>query len=62
MTNHRAQKHWTETFPFQAEIFDGVTINKDTPLVVDVAGGFGYDLRIVKDKLQPVTKGQIDRP
>lgn len=59
MTNHRAQTHWTETFPIQAEIFDGVTINEDAPLVVDVAGGFGHDLRIVKDKLQPVAKGRF---
>lgn len=43
----------------QAKIFDGVTINKDAPLVVDVAGGFGHDLRIVKDKLPSVAKGQL---
>lgn len=59
MTTHRAQKHWSETFPLQAGIFDGVTINEDAPLVVDVAGGFGHDLRIVKSKLSPVAKGQL---
>lgn len=51
MTAHRAQRHWTETFPILAENFEGVTINQDAPLVVDVAGGFGHDLRIVKNKL-----------
>ena len=59
MTTQRAQQHWSETFPVQAKIFDGVTINKDAPLVVDVAGGFGHDLRILKSKLPSVTKGQL---
>lgn len=59
MTTHRTQKHWSETFPIQAEIFDGVAINRDAPLIVDVGGGFGHDLRVVKTQLPPLGRGQL---
>ena len=55
MTNHRPQTHWSETFPIEEKLFkdSAVPINPAAPLVVDVAGGFGHDLRIVKNKLAP---------
>lgn len=59
MTSQRAQLHWTETFSVKDGIFNGVEIHHDAPLVVDVAGGFGHDLRILKSKLPPVTKEQL---
>lgn len=35
--------HWSEFFPVQERLLDGVAIN-DRPLLVDVGGGRGHDL------------------
>ncbi|KAL2850662.1 S-adenosyl-L-methionine-dependent methyltransferase [Aspergillus pseudoustus] len=54
---------WPETFDARGKIFAGgaVKINADTPLVVDVAGGMGQDLRRLKEYLPlgSFTKGQL---
>lgn len=50
MTQHRPQD-WTETFFVPDNLFSGVTINENAPLVVDVAGGYGHDLRRVKSRV-----------
>lgn len=61
MTSRRLLGHWSEDFPVQERLFDGSNgaIKFDAPLVVDVAGGYGHDLRLVKDKLAPVHKGRF---
>lgn len=59
MMTQRSQQHWTETFCAKSAIFDGVEINNDAPLVVDVGGGFGHDLQILKNKLPSVTRGKL---
>lgn len=61
MTSHRPLAHWTENFPIQEKLFNdnNVTINDNAPLVVDVAGGFGHDLRLIKNKIIPIYKGQF---
>jgi hypothetical protein len=43
----------------RARIFDDVGISPDAPLVVDVSGGFGYNLRILKDKLPSGAYGEL---
>lgn len=50
MTQHRPQD-WTETFSVPDNLLAGVTINDHAPLVVDVAGGYGHDLRRVKSRV-----------
>ncbi|KAL5335475.1 S-adenosyl-L-methionine-dependent methyltransferase [Aspergillus crustosus] len=48
--------HWTEFFNIHARIFeDGVSIDGAVPLLVDIAGGFGQDLRLVKGYLEGVS-------
>ncbi|KAL2818664.1 S-adenosyl-L-methionine-dependent methyltransferase [Aspergillus granulosus] len=43
---------WTEQFDAKTLIFgDGVEINPDVPLFVDIAGGMGQDLRLLKKHL-----------
>lgn len=50
MTQHRPQD-WTESFSVPDNLFSGVSINENAPLVVDVAGGYGHDLRRVKSRV-----------
>ncbi|KAL3457094.1 S-adenosyl-L-methionine-dependent methyltransferase [Aspergillus heterothallicus] len=53
---------WPETFDARSRIFDaGVEINTDAPLVVDVAGGVGQDLLLLKKHLpaDSLAKGQL---
>ncbi|KAL3448370.1 S-adenosyl-L-methionine-dependent methyltransferase [Aspergillus insuetus] len=49
---NNAGKTWPETFDARGRIFDaGFDINPAAPLVVDVAGGVGQDLRLLKSHL-----------
>ncbi|KAL4781028.1 S-adenosyl-L-methionine-dependent methyltransferase [Aspergillus varians] len=63
MTIQRTRgQHWQETFNVGSRILDGVEIDTSLPLLVDIAGGFGQDLCLLKTKLAPgynVTKGQL---
>ncbi|KAL4937096.1 hypothetical protein BDV06DRAFT_232800 [Aspergillus oleicola] len=64
MTIQRTRgQQWCETFDIKRRIFEGVEIDPSKPLVVDIAGGFGQDLRLVKDALAKngctVSKGQL---
>ncbi|KAJ0414152.1 S-adenosyl-L-methionine-dependent methyltransferase [Aspergillus carlsbadensis] len=53
---NNAGKGWPDTFSARGRIFDaGVEIDPAAPLVVDVAGGVGQDLRLLKSHL--VTAG-----
>lgn len=58
MTQHRPQD-WTETFSVPDNLLSGITINDNAPLVVDVAGGYGHDLRRVKNRVSSARKGQF---
>lgn len=58
MTQHRPQD-WTETFSVPDNLLSGITINDNAPLVVDVAGGYGHDLRRVKSRVPSARKGQF---
>ncbi|KAL4780909.1 S-adenosyl-L-methionine-dependent methyltransferase [Aspergillus varians] len=44
---------WTKQFNIASRIFDGIEINPSAPLVVDVAGGVGQDLSLIKKELPP---------
>ncbi|KAL4935114.1 hypothetical protein BDV06DRAFT_207631 [Aspergillus oleicola] len=50
---------WTTYWDVKHRIFDGVEINHDTPLLVDIGGGVGQDLHLVKKALGHVIKGQL---
>ncbi|KAL2848301.1 S-adenosyl-L-methionine-dependent methyltransferase [Aspergillus pseudodeflectus] len=61
---NNAGASWPDTFDAHSRIFDaGVETNPAAPLVVDVAGGVGQDLRLLKSHLVPagitLTKGQL---
>ena len=38
------RKHWLDFFPVEQLLFEGFNEDKDSPLLVDVAGGRGYDV------------------
>ncbi|KAL4951891.1 S-adenosyl-L-methionine-dependent methyltransferase [Aspergillus filifer] len=64
MTIQRTRgQQWCETFDIKRRIFEGVEIDPAKPLLVDIAGGFGQDLRLFKAALQKgghaVSKGQL---
>ncbi|CEL09268.1 hypothetical protein ASPCAL12407 [Aspergillus calidoustus] len=62
MTVQRTQgQQWTEQFNIASRVLDGVTIDPAVPLVVDIAGGVGQDLTLVKNALPPrvTTTGQL---
>ncbi|KAL2829545.1 S-adenosyl-L-methionine-dependent methyltransferase [Aspergillus cavernicola] len=61
MTIQRTRgQHWTTNFNIKSRILhDSVPINPDAPLYVDVGGGLGQDLRLVKAELGDVSKGQL---
>ncbi|KAL2784396.1 S-adenosyl-L-methionine-dependent methyltransferase [Aspergillus keveii] len=62
MTIQRTQgQQWTEQFNIASRILDGVTIDPAVPLVVDIAGGVGQDLTLVKKTLPATitTTGQL---
>ncbi|KAL4810790.1 S-adenosyl-L-methionine-dependent methyltransferase [Aspergillus unguis] len=52
---------WTSHFKAKDRIFDGVEIDPTVPLLVDIGGGMGQDLHLVKKDLLPyaVSKGQL---
>lgn len=63
MTIQRTRgQQWCETFDINRRIFEGVEIDPSKPLLVDIAGEFVQDLRIVKAALEngryTVSKGQ----
>ncbi|KAL4789704.1 S-adenosyl-L-methionine-dependent methyltransferase [Aspergillus venezuelensis] len=52
MTIQRTRgQQWCETFDIKRRISEGVEIEPSKPLLVDIAGGFGQDLRLVKEAL-----------
>ncbi|KAL4931667.1 uncharacterized protein BDV17DRAFT_288728 [Aspergillus undulatus] len=51
MTIQRTRGQQVETFRIKDRIFDGATVDDTKPLLVDIAGGFGQDLRLVKGVL-----------
>ncbi|KAJ0417983.1 S-adenosyl-L-methionine-dependent methyltransferase [Aspergillus carlsbadensis] len=52
MTLQRTQgQQWTEQFNIAPRILDGITIDPSVPLVVDIAGGVGQDLTLIKNAL-----------
>ncbi|KAL2847559.1 S-adenosyl-L-methionine-dependent methyltransferase [Aspergillus pseudoustus] len=56
MTVQRTRgQQWTEQFNVASRILDGVTIDRTVPLVVDVAGGVGQDLTLIKNAFQHAT-------
>ncbi|KAL2826642.1 O-methyltransferase-domain-containing protein [Aspergillus cavernicola] len=57
----QGQEQWTEKFDLASRVFDGVTIDQNVPLLVDVAGGVGKDLSLVKKSLPPssTASGQL---
>ncbi|EAW16452.1 putative O-methyltransferase [Aspergillus fischeri NRRL 181] len=59
MTTRHAQQHWSDTYPVWKAISDGVTLDAQNPLVVDVGGGMGHDLQVLKTKLPSIRKGQL---
>ncbi|KAL3470347.1 O-methyltransferase-domain-containing protein [Aspergillus californicus] len=59
MTIQHTNEQWTERFDIASLILDGVTIDQTVPLVVDVAGGIGKDLQLVKKALPPTPPGSL---
>ncbi|KIA75405.1 hypothetical protein HK57_00124 [Aspergillus ustus] len=52
MTIQRTRgQNWTDQFNAGSRILDGIPIDQTVPLVVDVAGGVGQDLTLVKNAL-----------
>lgn len=52
MSGYRsARKPWTELFPAEDIIYDGLSSNEQI-CIVDVGGGFGHDLALVKNSFQ----------
>ncbi|KAL3473522.1 S-adenosyl-L-methionine-dependent methyltransferase [Aspergillus californicus] len=55
--------NWTGSFDLKDRIFNGVSIDANAPLVVDVGGGFGQDLHLIKKELSKsdvtLTSGQL---
>ena len=47
MTEVRAARpSWLEWFPMEQEILAGATDGSDTPIIVDIGGGRGHDLKL----------------
>ncbi|KAL4961291.1 S-adenosyl-L-methionine-dependent methyltransferase [Aspergillus stella-maris] len=59
MANRSAGQAWSTYWDAKHRIFDGVEINPDAPLLVDIGGGVGQDLHLVKKALGHVSKGQL---
>ncbi|KAL4983402.1 S-adenosyl-L-methionine-dependent methyltransferase [Aspergillus falconensis] len=61
MTLHnQIGQNWAEECNAKRLIFDGVEIDPSVPLVVDIGGGIGQDLRLLKKHLgSQVSKGQL---
>ncbi|RAL07018.1 putative O-methyltransferase [Aspergillus homomorphus CBS 101889] len=60
-TTKRNQQHWSDTYPVWDRITEGAdTLDAGAPLLVDVGGGMGHDLRALKTKFPAqLQKGQI---
>ncbi|OJJ98357.1 hypothetical protein ASPACDRAFT_122162 [Aspergillus aculeatus ATCC 16872] len=61
-TTKRNQQHWSDSYPVWTRFTTGGvdTLDSDAPLLVDVGGGMGHDLRVLKTKFPvPLQTGQI---
>ncbi|KAL4929443.1 S-adenosyl-L-methionine-dependent methyltransferase [Aspergillus undulatus] len=58
-TNRSTGQPWTTHFDVKHRILGGVKVNVEAPLFVDIGGGIGHDLRLVKEELGHLTKGQL---
>ncbi|KAL4951466.1 S-adenosyl-L-methionine-dependent methyltransferase [Aspergillus filifer] len=59
MANRPAGQTWSAYWDVKHRMFDGVEINPDAPLFVDIGGGVGQELHLVKKSLGHVSKGQL---
>ena len=51
MTGNRGSRpSWVEWWPVEEQIFRGSTLDKGSPVLVDIAGGRGHDVQAFKNK------------